>query len=359
MKSTRMNRSPLLSCAALVALLFLNPACSSVTGPGGLLDTTPITGRIDTALTNITTNGDTWVATLQSLVHDLQGQGLTSAATYVQDILQNGIARVGVEYRCNVDFTAERIRRGLTALKDAIIAAGNRDATPANADYPPFVCSASPDRVSWKEAPQVISLAGYDFSRTTMTAAIVDRGGAERDISPALTFSSPYQAGINLSSAGANFPQDCSKIVVRWQGKVISDVPCLVDCPSPPPPIIVPGDEKIVFDETRKCTDSFLTGCRLDDDRGQACPNGYLRVEPFEVSKVAGNGEGHCGEGDPNATGPYSSHWQTSDPTDCSIHEHIGLKGTLNGYASCRWIVKARRPEKVIPQPAPVIGWCH
>ena len=354
----RWIRIRILAMAALLPGLLLG-CPKPIFSPGGLLDLSGVLRSLDVTLTNVTSDGDRWIATLDALVRDLQGQGLTQAANHVRDILQNGIARVGVEYRCNVDYTATRIRQGLRALRAAIEHAQG-DAVPPPEEYQPLVCSASPDRVAWQEAPQSISLAGYDFSRQSLSVAIVEPSGQEIDISFALTQSSPYQIMVNLSGSGAAFPRACAKIVVRWQGTAISEVSCLTDCPPAPPPIVIPPDEKIIINETHTCTDSMLTGCRFDRHVDQACPDGYFRVDPFEVTRVAGRGKGHCGEGDPNTPGPYGSHWQSPNPSDCSIHEHIGLSGgTFNGYLTCHYVVTARRPEQVIPRPAPVVGWCR
>lgn len=323
----------------------------------GPFDLSGILASIDNTITNVSTKGDTWVATLGVLVSDLQNQGLTQAAAYVRNTLQEGIARAGVEYRCDVDFTANRIRRGLEALKSALLVS-HGDAVPGPGSYQPLVCSATPDKVSWQEAPQAVSLTGYDFVKEDLSVALVEQVGVETDVTTALTQSSPYEIAINLSGAGASFPRPCSSIAVRWRGTTISEVPCLTDCPPAPPPIVIPGERKAVLDETHQCTDSVLTGCRFDRFAGNVCPDGFVRAQ-FEITKVAGKGPGHCGEGDPNVPGRFASHWQSADPADCSVHEHIGLTGGYQHFATCRFVVWAERPEKVVPRPAPEVGWCR
>lgn len=349
----------------LVSFLLGSTACPiPPIGPGGILDLSNILGKIDTTITNVSSDVDRWAATLGVLVSDLQGQGLTQAATYVRDTLQNGIARVGVEFRCNLDFTTNRVRQGLKALRDAITLAKG-DAT-VSQEFDAFVCSATPDRISWREAPEAIALAGYDFKRENITAAAIDSDGNERDISFAINQASPYQLVVNLSSSGAAFPRACSKIKVRSRGSQISEIPCLVDCPPPPPPIVVPAKEVTLTNETQQCSDpTGFVGCRVDLDRGGACPDGFFRIEPFEVTRGASRGTTNCGDngsGDwQNSPSPAGTYWQSSDKRDCAIHEHIGV-GTWafnNVFQTCRYVVRALRPEQITPVPGTPIGWCR
>jgi hypothetical protein len=351
--------------AVFVALAFGSAACPGpgpgpgpIIGPGGLIDTAAIGRQIDTTITNISTDATRWSTELQGLVTYLTDQKLPQAATFVRDSLQDGIARVGIEFRCNVDFTAQRVRQSLAALKSAILSAGKDTATTTL--FPPFVCTATPQDIKWIEAPQVISFAGYDFHPTGISVLLIGRGGQTSDISTALTQPSPYQLTLNLSGAGAAFPRDCSRVELRWQGQAFSTLSCLTDCPPARPPDVIPADDKIVLDETHTCGDSVLTGCRFDHDAGGACPNGYSRVSPFGNNKVSGKGTGNCGEGDQSPSGALSTHWQTSNPADCSVHEHIGLSGgTIGGFWTCRYVVTAHKPEQIIPHPPPQVGWCH
>ena len=346
---------------ALFTLALCPVACGGlgpIVGPGGAIDTAAIGRQIDTTITNISTDATRWSTELQGLVTYLTDQKLPQAATFVRDSLQDGIARVGIEFRCNIDFTAQRVKQGLKALKDAILSAGQD--TTSSTQFPPFVCTATPPDIKWVEAPQAISLAGYDFHPTGIAVTLIRRNGQATDITTALTQPSPYQLTLNLSGAGAAFPRDCARVELRWQGTAISTLSCLTDCPPGRPPDVIPADDKIVLDETHTCGDSALTGCRYDHDAGGACPNGYFRVPPIGGGKVSGKGSGNCGEGDQSPSGQSSTHWQSNNTADCAIHEHIGLSGgTLGGFWTCRYIVTARKPEQIITHPPPQVGWCH
>jgi hypothetical protein len=344
----------------ILSLVLASTACGgSLFDPGHLLDPTAILNRIDVTLTNVSTDANRSVAELESLVTYLANQGLTQAATYVRDILQNGIARVGIEFRCNVDYLAQRLKQGLMALRAAFEA--KRSDTSVTASFPPTICTATPDQVAWPEAPQSISLAGYDFHRDGMSVVVVGRAGQVSDISSAAVQPSPYQLVVNLSSSGAAFPRDCARIEVRWQGSALSTVPCLTDCPPPPPPTVIPAVKNLnQIDTTRKCVDSFLTGCRIDDHIDQKCPDGFNRDDPFTVVRLDGKGPGNCGEGDQNDLTRLGTTWLSHDPHDCSIHVHVGLQGgTFQGFRSCHYIVTATKPEEVITHPPPQVGWCH
>jgi hypothetical protein len=353
--------------AVVVALTLGAAACPAfssgggaggLVGSGGLVDTTEIGRQIDRTITNISTDTTRWSAELDGLARYLVDQKFTEAATFVRDSLEDGIARVGVEFRCNVDFTVRRVRQGLEALKEAILSLGGD--TTSTTTFPPFVCTATPPDIKWVEAPQAISLAGYDFHPTGITVTVIGRAGQTTDITAALTQPSPYQLILNLTGAGATFPRDCARVELRAQGSLISTLACLTDCPPGEPPTIIPAESRIVWDETRTCGDSVLTGCTFNSDVGGTCPTGYFRVTPIEVTKVDGNGSGNCGEGDQNAADPHVTHWQSANPADCSIHEHIGLAGgTFHGFWTCRYIVTALKPEQVINHPPPQVGWCH
>ena len=89
------------------------------------------TNAIDYGIVSITTQSDLWRAQLGGLADQLLRSGMVQAAAFVRNTMFDGIARVGVEYRCDADYTSRRIREGLQELKGALLRTGGDAVPPA------------------------------------------------------------------------------------------------------------------------------------------------------------------------------------------------------------------------------------
>lgn len=351
------------ACSGLLASILMllgcpkSIVCTTPDCQGGLIDLTGAIKALDDGIVNITNSGDAWVATLDQISRDLVDRGLPTAAGYVRDVLETGIAKVGLEFSCRVDFTADRIRKGLSDLKQALLNL-NKDASPAVA-YPPTVCSTIPDGVRWIEATQSVIFSGYDLSTADTTAVVIAADGSSSDVTPFLTKQSQYQMTVNLSPSGAAFPRSCREIVLNWHGNPVSSIPCLTACPPAPPPIVVPGfsgQEEFFL----QVEDSFLTGGKKESDFLFTCPPGSHRTELI-VQRVSSKGRGNCGEsgdGTYNDRRPGHTYWLTDEPNDCRFHGHAGIEAGLRNFQKCSYIVRYVKDPETRPRPAPTVGWC-
>lgn len=344
-----------------MTLLTAAPACGPIvcTTPGGCpVDLSGAVAAINNGIASITRAGDSWVAALDALHRDLIARDLPIAAGYVRDILEDGVAKVGLELRCDVDFAAQRIRSGLSDLKDAIVGA-KKDARPTR-EYPPTVCFPRPDSIAWTLAPQAVAFSGYDFPMTGMTASVVTLNGQVEDVTGALTMQSKYELTLNLSPSGANFPRSCSRVVLGWHGTQVSAVPCLTACPPAPPPRVTPGFHgQQPF--TERVTDVLLTGNKLEKDENFDCPDGSHRTA-LVVTRVSSKGRGNCGEsGDAsyNNRSPGLTFWQSDDVNNCRFHVHAGIEAGLGNFQQCSYVVQYAKDDVVEQLPAPVVGWCR
>ncbi len=317
---------------------------------------------VNDAITALTDQSDLWRAEIDHLADQLLNAGMTKAAAYVRNTISDGIAIVGIQYQCEVDYTARRIKDALVDVRQAIVAA-HGDATPAQTQRPAFVCSITPREIAWQEAPSSLVFHGFDFQPANVSATIEESAGAETDVSTALTWNTAYEVTLNLSDSGARFPRSCVRLKLYSGGHMVSAVACTTSCPEAPPPTIIPAHRQMAQITTNDKCDGpgrGSMGCKFDDNYTRPCTDGYFREEPIEVHVTGGRGRRHCGDSAdqrPSSSGT-NTRWLSDNPTDCSFHGHAGVTAGYRHYVTCQWIVWEQRPEQKIEHPRPVVGWC-
>src|SRR4030042_2306608 len=152
--------STLRKCALIILVL-----SSMVTYQGTCnIDTADIIRAIDNAITALNQNSSEWQDIMNSLIADLQDLDSELASLIsveLQDLLDRGIAVVGAEFRCNVDFIGNRMRNALIRIKNRNF--GSDDVVPS---LTPFVCNVVPstvDRILIPDRLNVLEFYGYDF----------------------------------------------------------------------------------------------------------------------------------------------------------------------------------------------------
>jgi hypothetical protein len=281
----RRNVSSVLLLVGLGAFGACGPILSQpVQTVGGIGD------ELEATIARISQNPDRWLDELRALeaktTSDTQG-----VLDRVNDIMQRGIAMSGETVRCTEDFTARRVNEELRNLLHSI------KSEPLEAT-PPFVCTASPDRIDLGGIPQAISYSGYGLNTPNLRAVVVDDSGQETDISVHLSGASPYSVVLNLSGNRAGLRCDQKRIALRWGGAMVADqannessVPLVWPVCQPAPPAPSRAAPQPVFSRRGETCNGGLTGCRDDRSYGGPCSPGFEYLD-CQVTKNAG--AGHC-----------------------------------------------------------------
>lgn len=206
----------------LILLLILASACPhngpSASASIGLDSKTR--ALLQDAIDTIDRQSTAWQQTLQKLERDLVADGQSTIANEVKNLLDHGVAAVGTQLHCTIDFIGHRMSQALTDLIDRLT--GGHPAPPT-----PTVCQVIPSAVDLRIDPNRrnnVEYVGYDMD-PNMKMLLIDNAGRETDVSRYLTFTSHYEVQLNVAQNGVPFdPARSDKLSLRWNGREISAI---------------------------------------------------------------------------------------------------------------------------------------
>lgn len=209
-----------LSLILAVALLLSSLSLSGCDATGGSIDRAM--EIIDRAIRDIELNMDSWQAILQRVANELPDDISETVRVEADRLATRSIAKMGIEFRCNVDFLARRAIESLRRLKAMIL-----DQNPP--PLPPWFCQVDPAAIDLKVSPDLWSTAmlfGYDLdnadsSGTLLQVHLLTRSGqAIRMPESRIGRTTHYQLTLNLGNMARPLYQDqVDKIVVSWDGR--------------------------------------------------------------------------------------------------------------------------------------------
>lgn len=178
--------------------------------------------KLDEAIGKLQTESTNWRATLERLQSQLTDDSQSTLRNEVTNLTNEAIAAAGAEVRCNADFIGARVREKLIALRAALTGGTPPPLTPV-------ACSVSPVAIDTSLPPErrsLVKVAGWNFSRGPVRAALFDRGSS-RDISSALGFPTTYLMTIDLSGSGAPISESSERIELTANGRPLSQISVL------------------------------------------------------------------------------------------------------------------------------------
>lgn len=221
---------------------------------------------------------------------ELIRNGRQAIANDLDNVVQRGIAALGAEFRCDVDFLRNRVSDDI----EGIMAALTGGTPPAAA---PVLCKQVPEIIDLNQPPASltrVSLFGYDLKRASDGAsqlqlrALRANGGTVR-LNDWLALSSHYQGVIAISQERGRYLRD--QAIKELQ--IVSSDSTLAQIPVVPYAPILKSDTGVARQQTffpPKDTseggdDEFWTGWK-----GDPIPwYGVVRVNLHTEAKVSGN----------------------------------------------------------------------
>lgn len=181
-------------------------------------------------------NSGQWQATLKNLSADLVDKGAPELAKQVDQLTAEIVSNTGAEFKCDVDFVADRTGEALEYLRISFL----RSMKLTQEDfpvYPPAFCHAIPSYVETtlvkmdQAAPSdarssLIYLDGYNVSsyRGNLSAYLLDDAAGLIDVTDTLGQPTKYRMTLNTQRINA---QSCGakSISLRWRGREIYSLP--------------------------------------------------------------------------------------------------------------------------------------
>ena len=179
------------------------------------IDTADIVRAVENAIESLNQNSAEWQSIMNSLIADLQGLDSDLASLIrveVQNLLDRGVAVVGAEFRCNVDFIGNRMRNALLRIK--------HDHFGADVVVPPlkpFVCAVVPatvDRILMPDRLNVLEFYGYDFDLDNVSLYVQEGNGTRENVSEYLDKLTHYHMTVDLSTHGVELTAQHDKFVL-------------------------------------------------------------------------------------------------------------------------------------------------
>ncbi len=203
----------ILSSSAFVSGCSCNIASSSID---------KATEVIDNGIRDITQNSEAWQSILQRIANDLPQDISETIRVDAQSLATRAIATTGVEFRCNVDFLANRAIQALKRLKAMLL---NQNPPP----LPPAFCQVDPSSIDLKVSPDhwsTVILYGYDFDHTDTSGAkfkimLIDNQGHTSYLpEDRIGRTTHYQVTLNLGNMARDlYVRKITKLIVSWGGK--------------------------------------------------------------------------------------------------------------------------------------------
>lgn len=181
---------------------------------------------IDRGINELGVASANWQDIMNTVIEELPEEVQSTITNEVSNLLQRGIAAVGAEFRCNVDFLRIRMRQGLQGVKAKLLGG---ELPPVE----PHLCQLVPSAIDMsleQNRRNKIEFFGYDFDATNVQV-FLDNGSGEVDITRHLDRPTHYAMTLNLGASGVQLNAQSKRIILRWNGRNISTMAVIQSAP--------------------------------------------------------------------------------------------------------------------------------
>lgn len=192
-------------------------------------------GAVDSATQTLRDIADTvnleseaWREQVAAAQEKLTREGRQAIAHDLDNIVQRGIAAVGAEFRCDVDFLRDRVHDEIEGLIAGLLG----QTPPPN---PPAICKVVPEIVDLSQPPTQmtrVALYGYDFrergsNRANLKLRGLRRNGQTVNLNSWLALSNHYQGAVSITQANGRDLRDrgIRELQLLYGDAVMSQIP--------------------------------------------------------------------------------------------------------------------------------------
>jgi len=184
-----------------------------------------ITKAIDNAVSELNQNSSEWQDIMDDLILELGGidDSLSSLISNdVQNLLDRGVAVVGSEFRCNVDFIGNRMRNALLRIEKEYL-----NSSTIAPELKPYVCDAVPssvERIEIGDTVNTLEFFGYDFDLSGLKLYVEKSNGTREDVTSYLVKPTHYQMTVDLGTEGLELTSQDDKFVLAYLANEFSEL---------------------------------------------------------------------------------------------------------------------------------------
>jgi len=183
---------------------------------------------LDNTTNNLNANAANYGAIMQEAIDKITDMHIKEQ---LQDALNNAIITASTEIKCDIQFTADYLIKTIQAIK----AAYNDLPLPVSE---PHICNVLPSAINMNlpaNQRNLVAITGYfltdDFSKYTLQHHTIS--GSVTNKTSSLSTSSPFKLQVNLGSGGITLNTNSGKLVLLWDGHIVSEIPVIQHQPEP------------------------------------------------------------------------------------------------------------------------------
>jgi hypothetical protein len=176
---------------------------------------------IDNGIRAIQLNSDAWRSVLQTVANELPDRIDDTIKNEAQSLVNRSMATAGIEFRCNVDFLANRAIESLQRLKAMVLKQNPPILPPTFCQVDPASIDLSVDPTHWS----TVMLSGYDLDHTDnkglkLQVLLLDKEGRTTSLQEnRIGRTTHYQITLNLGAMARQlYVNQIAKLVVSWGG---------------------------------------------------------------------------------------------------------------------------------------------
>jgi hypothetical protein len=204
----------------VAALAFMLTACPIGKIPDSVDQAVAV---IDKGIADIRTESGNWQSVLHQVAQDLPHDVSAIIQTDVQNLATRSVQAAGIEFKCSVDFLADRAVASLQGIKDALLH------HTAPAPQAPTFCLLAPSQLDLNVPPDkwaVVTISGYDMdhadpSGRAVRFLLLDDANHETELPESrIGRSTHYSITLNLGAMARDiYQQHVNKLITRWNGE--------------------------------------------------------------------------------------------------------------------------------------------
>jgi hypothetical protein len=175
---------------------------------------------LDGGIARLDNNSAEW----QSVLEDMQSKLTTDAQSTIRNeitqLIQRSVEAVSSNIKCIIDLVGTRVKENLLRIRAELLG------VPAPA-IEPFICTSIPSVVDMSlsaEQRNRVELYGFDFDTTPAVQVALQNASGSVDVSQDLDRPTQYLMTLNLGASGIPVNATSQRLVLNWQGKVISTI---------------------------------------------------------------------------------------------------------------------------------------
>src|SRR5438034_7599516 len=164
------------------------------------------------------TNAD-WEAIIKDLENKLPAAIDSTIKTEIANTLTRAEATAGTEFRCGVDFVADRAREHLLRVKAVLLGQNPPSVEPVFCEVVPLAIDMNLDPAR----RNLLEFYGYDMD-TVNVQVLVQNSNGTKDITPRLARPTHYHMTLDLGGNPNPLTANAQKVLLKWSGSEISSM---------------------------------------------------------------------------------------------------------------------------------------